>query len=63
MRGRPGWVFKKHYTHRAIELRKRQQVEAVIDAVVDRLIEKGFELTRDGKLQTKLRQIWPPMEN
>ncbi len=64
MRKQAGWVFRKHYTHRAVVLRKQQRLETVIDALVDRWIEKhDLEVTADGKLQTKSRQIWPPMAN
>jgi hypothetical protein len=64
MRKQPGWIFRKRYTHRAIALRKRQQLEAVIDNLVHRWIEKhDLEVTTDGKLQpksTQPRQVWPP---
>lgn len=53
MRNLPGYVFCKRYTHRALTLRKWQQLEAAIDALVDRwIIEKRFEVT-DGKVQIK----------
>jgi hypothetical protein len=55
MTKQPGWIFRKRYTHRAIALRKRRQLEAVIDALADRLIEKHFEVTADSKLQMRSR--------
>jgi hypothetical protein len=53
MRKQPGWIFRKRYTARAVLRKRQRQFEAAIDALVDRLIEKHFEVTADGKLQIK----------
>ncbi len=52
----PGLVYRKRYTHRAVLRKRQQRLDAVIDALVDRLIGKHFKVPTDGKLQFKSRQ-------
>jgi hypothetical protein len=51
MKGRPGWIYKRRHQAR-VEFKKRQLARA-IDLVIDRLIEKHFEVTSDGNLKIK----------
>jgi hypothetical protein len=52
----PGYVFKKRYGHKAVRRKRalqKRQLEVAIDALVDRLIQKHFEVTADGQLKNK----------
>jgi hypothetical protein len=68
MRKQPGWIFRKRYSRHAVLQKRRlakRQLEAAIEDLVDRLIEKHLvEVTSDGKVQIRLtpqpRQSWPP---
>jgi hypothetical protein len=48
-----GWIYRKRYAAHAVRRKRQRQLEAVVDKMVDRLIEKHFEITSDGKLQPK----------
>jgi hypothetical protein len=52
MRGYPGLVFKKRYSHRAV-LRKRQQRQQRLDAMIDRLVDR---FVQKALVQLKSRQ-------
>jgi hypothetical protein len=48
-----GWIYRKRYAAHAVRRKRQRQLEAVVDKMVDRLIDKHFEITSDGKLQPK----------